>query len=380
MEKTKRETCSGSVHGENLPLAGRMTNIAIEMATEPFLRVNSGLLVAGYVLYSIPSMSASLYRFQPKRTLEILIYALKARDTAITSLHCRRINDGLLYLDSPDPTAAARILSKHSGVKRLKNSPFSGVDMRLLEDPLESGRSLIFPPPQIERGTWVRLLNPRFDGDSHPTPAYHKKLALVLRVSTERGEAEVVTAFYHEFKGGDFKKKQPLLMTETIVKRVLNSSIAAMEARGARIDHGLLAGRVPLHQMLNVQEMNFEEDKMRWPLPREMVCFVQSKHPVVEASFPRVRLWDFHLGEVAQSWDGLHRGEISSITENGVEVGTGRIGNQYYSLGWAALKCWKPGDYVSWPGKGVSGLVIGVEGDYVHCFNSAVNEVRSSES
>ncbi|KAJ8081589.1 hypothetical protein PM082_007434 [Marasmius tenuissimus] len=80
----------------------------------------------------------------------------------ILSIHYQIKGDGYLFLETPNPLEATRILGKCVFVLHSTDSQFGKVTLRCLETVQETILSLSLCPETIEQGTWVRLSNPKF--------------------------------------------------------------------------------------------------------------------------------------------------------------------------------------------------------------------------
>ncbi|KAG7085366.1 hypothetical protein E1B28_002929 [Marasmius oreades] len=308
----------------------------------------------------VPLRKLWLVCCQPHKELKnmanILHRCIADNEMAITSLHCRSEGDGILYLDTPDPMKAMKILSNHQAIRRLKTSPYYKLNMMLLEDLMDSVRSLILLPldSSCEGGTWF--------------PVHEGDLALVTAVFRYSGELGVLLPACHTeylvnlgvpFRQGDYGRK--LLAG----KMLPQGGVAPLLDAGLKIEHGLVFRII---KAKCVAPMSGPYD---W---QDISIFVMSEHPLVAEFFPQIDGLEFLLDEKVESWDGMKKGKVTVVTEKGVDILTDTIPSTHEFLGWKVFKCWEADDYVIAPRLEAEGLVIGTKSNHVYAWLGYEND------
>ncbi|KAK1217456.1 hypothetical protein PQX77_019893 [Marasmius sp. AFHP31] len=333
---------------------------------------------------------------KPRKEFQVISYAiqhaLERQASDILSLHYRHDGDGLLYLDTNNPSAAAKILKDCAFVLHLRDSHHHGVKMQRL-DIMESIRSLRFPSHLFDPGDWVRVFNPRFglvapttgttkkatyppsSNSDSPNPQspilppkrkqlqrsyYHTSLAIVQGVDS-RGGATILLVLQLEsemVRNGAKALLGAALGTPLLLRSKMGVPIQRVaEFAGTKVEHGLRVETIEANRLAHLSEP---------PSLREVKLFIASAHPHVMVSFPRVKEWVFEVGEKVCGPTGHFLGLVQEVTENrlGVKI-TRWLSEQSQTnageitcMGWLAFKQWTPGDYVQHT-TGQEGFIIG---------------------
>ncbi|KAK1215724.1 hypothetical protein PQX77_021667 [Marasmius sp. AFHP31] len=341
-------------------------------------------------------------RCRPHKEFNIVSYtirhAIATNTTDILSVHYRLDGDGVVYVDTHNPMAAAKILSKCAFVAHSRSAgPYSNVNMRRLDNFDDSVRSLQFPEDTIQHGTWVRLSNPKFGHvRSKPAPApkptnptpfdyvppsikpskakrlyYHEALAFVLRVSPVSPSTYTILVVPHLdetlAESGVRSPCGPKLGNELLLMDGKNgvdrAKLEELMCKGMHFERGLRVEEVDRRNITTLSKP---------PSSHEVALFLASEHGHVVASFSRVEQWAFEEGEEVTDWNGTFHGRILTVRDNGLEVQvlrryadlSGSELEEIVFLGWAAFKQWHVGSYIQHTG-GKEGIVVGSEGDNI---------------
>ncbi|KAJ8081357.1 hypothetical protein PM082_007192 [Marasmius tenuissimus] len=362
-----------------------------------------------------------LLRCAPKKELEVVFYAMgycceNRVFGTILSIHYRKKGDGYLFLETPNPLEAARILGKCVFVLHSADSWYGKVALRRLETVRETILSLSLSPETIERGTWVCLSNPKFglqkpSHDHKPPPKtprskitpqnelptsevtwldelptsdphnytpprpkklhrslYHNDLALVLDVPfTPQQTPTVLVVLRYDERMKKIGIKSPLRLNEGTPLLLTQETVPDFDTLGLvdlNVASGLLVWSVERRNMILI-----------WgpPSSHELILFATSDHPLVAEKFPAVRQWSFHEGESVSPWVGKWEGRITTLTNRGVEAVRTRHVNhgnkktkteEVRFLGWSINKVWRVGQYIQ--------NYTGAEGFILACENNEV--------
>ncbi|KAJ8075374.1 hypothetical protein PM082_019712 [Marasmius tenuissimus] len=324
-----------------------------------------------------------------------IAHAVIKKSVAITSLHYRKDGDGALYLDTEDPLAAARILSKCAFIQHHRDSPYDRVDMHQLASPTESRLSLQLPPDDhpLVVGAWVRLSNPKFrkpkpkstqmlPSDPHDhvpiipiqkRSYYHGALGLVLDdlgndeftiLLVPRIDIALLNAGFsisENLKQGsiDYKLGSQIALAPAFLGPDCKKIVDKLSAQGSCFESGLRLETVGKERLVPI---------MNPPAYMEMRLFETSNHPGVRKYFPPVLEWVFGTGEMVVDMIGGHRGVISSVMKHGVEVEVSLSEGvkELRAFGWAIRKIFDAGQYVRHESSS-EGWVVGNDGERV-CF------------
>ncbi|KAK1222539.1 hypothetical protein PQX77_014609, partial [Marasmius sp. AFHP31] len=287
---------------------------------------------------------------KPRKEFQVISYAirhaLERQAYNILSLHYRHDGDGLLYLDTNNPSAAAKILKDCAFVLHSRDSHLHGVKMQRL-DIMESIRSLQFPSHLFAPGDWVRVFNPKFglvepttgtttkathppsSNSDSPNPQspiplpkrkqlqrsyYHTSLAIVQGV-TSRGDATILLVPRLDSKmvrNGAKALLGAALGTPLLLRSEMGTPIKRVaEFAGIKVEHGLHVETIEASRLAHLSEP---------PSSREVKLFLASAHPHVVVSFPRVKEWVFEVGEYVSGPAAHFLGRVQEVKENGLEV------------------------------------------------------------
>ncbi|KAL0057435.1 hypothetical protein AAF712_015926 [Marasmius tenuissimus] len=275
---------------------------------------------------------------KPRKEFQVVSYAirhaLECQVFNILLLHYQKDGDGLLYLKTKDPSAAARILKDCAFILHSQDSHHHSVKMQRL-DIMDSIRSLWFPSHPIEKVSWVRVSNPTFGllGDTpssdtilpnsqfnlSPSPRkklqqsyYHSSLAIVQNIDPRgiatillvpRLDAELVRLGAKARLGG--RLGSPLLL-----KPNMGVPVEKVEAlTGTMVEHGLHVKTIDAKRLTPLSEP---------PSLREVLLFLASVHPFMMNHLPRVKEWVFEEGEWVSDPMGYFVGCVQAVTETGL--------------------------------------------------------------